>query len=485
MKTKRRIHLHLFLMMVMLMFAILPIISQPAYALQIFARTVTGKNITLEVEPTDTVLTVKEKIRDKEGLAENQQILFFYGKQLEDDKELQDYSIQKDSILDLYKVVTAVDIGNISTNLNPVSAVPFTAEIRDEADTDGVSFKDKIVIKKEQWSASGKPVISNDRPGVPELDETYRYSITLKTKDEWLFNKDLQGLPFVLVVGGTTVDLSQHAVSASVSEDGGTAQITFDGFPVAPVTIKKVNISGVEVTGVSARTYNGKAQKQSPVVKIKLNGTSLILEAGKDYSLAYSNNVKAGNAEVTIKGAGRYEGTKTTGFVIKPAGIKTASLSTTTYIYNNKVKKPAVSVVGSVNNKKLKNGTDYSVKYAGGRKAVGKYSVTISGKGNYSGKKTKYFTIKPAKAVTKSAKISSGKMKVVTAAKAASYGGKGFQIAYKTGGGSWKYVKTTSKSKIVKVSNNKKYSVKTRAYKKVKGKTYYGAWSKTITSVKR
>jgi len=147
--------------------------------------------------------------------------------------------------------------------------------------------------------------------------------------------------------------------------------------------------------------------------------------------------------------------------------VQSVALSQTAVYYTGKVKTPTVTVKDT-KGKILKLNTDYSVSYASGRKAIGKYAVKVIFKGKYAGSKTLYFTINPGKpqiskitAGKKALALKWGKVNLVS----------GYQIQYATNS-SFTSAKTTTAQGAVTVSktlgsltSGKRYYVRMRSYK--------------------
>ncbi len=140
--------------------------------------------------------------------------------------------------------------------------------------------------------------------------------------------------------------------------------------------------------------YDG--TEHNPVPKV-VSGNE-ILRAGTDYTVSYSGNVDAGEARVTVKGKGDYEGSsRVFKYTISPASITgaTVNLEFTQKDYTGNTVTNSISSV-KLNDKTLQKDTDYEVT-DGSRlsgTSAGTYTVQVKGKGNYTGTASAKWTIK-------------------------------------------------------------------------------------------
>lgn len=161
---------------------------------------------------------------------------------------------------------------------------------------------------------------------------------------------------------------------------------------------KKINDAVISLQ-FDTCTYNGTARKPAPTVTVDLASGQTILKKNSAYKVTYNNNQNAGTAKVTITGIGNYTGTVTKKFSIQKKSLENAkiTLSTVSYTYNGKDKKPSPTAVVKLGSTKttLKKNRDYTVAYSKNISSIGQKTVKITGTGNYKGSAKAVYQILP------------------------------------------------------------------------------------------
>ena len=189
------------------------------------------------------------------------------------------------------------------------------------------------------------------------------------------------------LVPGTDYD-----VAFSDNANAGTACVkvsfkgNYTGSAEGSFEISPVSISGARVSAGDC-VYTGSALE--PEVSVALGGKNL--ERRVDYDVAFSGNVDAGTATVTVTGIGNYAGSVEGSFAIARADISDASLSTVSEAtYTGSPLEPEVRV--ELGGRALSRGADYSVTYRD-NVGVGTATATVTGVGNYAGNASVTFVI--------------------------------------------------------------------------------------------
>lgn len=217
----------------------------------------------------------------------------------------------------------------------------------------------------------------------------------------------------------------------------------------------------------SSYTFVFEIQNKYGVVSTLKNTSSVSvqLQAGSIKHEVYYNDTKYINVKF-------YQSEKD----IKSITAYTVS-SVSNQTYTGKAIKPKVKLTKGIS--ALVQGTDYTVSYKNNTN-IGVATITITGKGKYSGTITKSFKILPAK-TTLTAKFTGGKYKLSWKAVK---GIDKYQVFVSADGG-----RTFSKTTIagtetagsLSLDTDNTYVFKIRSYKKVKGKTYYSEFSNSVT----
>lgn len=225
---------------------------------------------------------------------------------------------------------------------------------------------------------------------------------------------EIRPYPVITYKGKTLVKGTDYLLTYKNNVNAGTATVTVTGRATSSEDKTNKNFSGeIDVTfkirpqsienykiqAIADRTYTGSAVTPGVVI---MNGDTKLYASR--YKLSYKNNVNAGTATVTAMGTGNYCGTVSATFKILPKQVTPSiTLSKTAYEYDGTAKKPKVKSVTYGGNIPI-DSSNYTVKYSSGRTNAGTYSVTVTLKGNFSGKNSRNFVITPRS--IKEAKVS-------------------------------------------------------------------------------
>lgn len=170
---------------------------------------------------------------------------------------------------------------------------------------------------------------------------------------------------------------------------------------------KQLTHEDIGISGVQPVTYNGKAQTPAVTVKDDASGT---LTLNTDYTAEYTDNTNAGEATVTLKGIGdKYAGEWVMHFTIQPAALTAVTLDQTEFTYNFKQPAAQTAKVTEVKAGELTvPATDYEVAGNSGTE-LGTYTVTVTGKNNFTGKVTADFAIVKEQIDVKAEETETGK----------------------------------------------------------------------------
>ena len=230
-------------------------------------------------------------------------------------------------------------------------------------------------------------------------------TITLATLSSYVYDGAAKTPAVQLVkVGELVVPATAYDVAYASNVNAGTATVTVTA--KASTNFKDgnsttFNIERKDVTSdmiyLSSENLEFTGANIKPTVTVK-DGTTTLTEgtatAPQDYLLSNPGGTAAGTYEVAITGQGNYKGTakKQYSIVAKGATGFTVDEITGTFVYQGAPWTPAVTVKKAETTDVLTEGTDYTVAYTDNTN-VGTATVTVTGKGNYSGTRTVNFAI--------------------------------------------------------------------------------------------
>ena len=317
--------------------------------------------------------------------------------------------------------------------------------------------------------SSSVTIVAGQSKNIGASSSTSGAVLTYKSTTPSICTVDKNGNVTALKTGTGYVTVTASATGYnSVSKD------------VKIVVSKKSLNNGLLTLSETSYVYDGTYKK--PAATVTFGGK--VLQAGKDYTISYRNNLNVGVTTVIATGMGDYTGYTSKNFTITKramAGGTVSVASSVSFTGSNITPSVTVKVAGRT----LTSGTDYTVSYSN-NKNVGTSNVYVYGKGNYSGSLSAKFDIVPAKQQIQKLETKYKGFYIDWAQKGSATG---YDVEYSVNanmsGAVSKHL-TANKPDTLTVSGlsgDKTYYVRVRSYTNVNGKVYYGAWS-DIKSIK-
>lgn len=255
---------------------------------------------------------------------------------------------------------------------------------------------------------------------------------------------------------------------------------TVDGFMsnVVKGDLTRIDIADADIEEIAEIEYTGK--EICPEIKAFYNGN--VLEAGKDYTLSYADNIEIGKASIMVTGIHDYKSERIVNFDIIPVrrDIANATVDSINDIeYTGKAITPNLTI--KYDGTELIEGQDYQLSYKDNVK-VGQAKIVITGIHAYKGSKIIYFKIKnDVPGQPDISNISVVRNKYVKIKWKAVSGATGYRLYRRSKGSSWKSIKTLSGTGFTdkSVKFGQKYAYTVKAFKKVNGKTYWSTYNET------
>lgn len=304
-------------------------------------------------------------------------------------------------------------------------------------------------------------------------------------KEQLGFNGEAVEQKVTLTYGTITLKTPEDYTVQYISNDAiGTAQMILTGtgnytgsitkqFAIVQRSVADENLK-IDGDWSSTYTYTGEEIRPNPTLSID----GVVLKAGEDYELSYTDNVNVGVAKMVITGKNGFGGVREMNYMILGKSVSGLSYgSIAKQIYNGSDVKPTVTV--SDNGRVLTPSTDYTLMYSNNGKP-GTASAVIMGVGNYTATKTLKFDIGPGgitgiavtQATNSSVSLEWTGDGLVT----------GFEVYRADGNGKYKLIarKKGKSCTDTELTSDQTYSYKVRAYLVTEGVTYYSDFSKVV-----